>query len=243
MRKKRSYIWKILLETLQEIINESNSYTEVLQKLGFNAYSGNHRTLKERIRVENINCSLLEKGRKKKYEETKCRFTNEEIFIENSTYPNKTQLKKKLINLGLKYECQQCNIGPIYNNIALTLQLDHINGINNDNRIVNLRFLCPNCHSQTNTFSGKKNKKICKCEEKASKQKSKCKKCNIQYLEKYNNCKTKIDWPTPEVMSILVWGKPSSTLAKELGVSDVAINKFCKIFNISKPPRGYWSKQ
>ena len=42
----------------------------------------------------------------------------------------------------------------------LTLQLDHINGINNDNRKENLRFLCPNCHSQTNTFAGKNLKNI-----------------------------------------------------------------------------------
>lgn len=40
-------------------------------------------------------------------------------------------------------------------NKDITLQLDHINGVNDDNRIENLRFLCPNCHSQTSTFTGR----------------------------------------------------------------------------------------
>lgn len=63
-------------------------------------------------------------------------------------------LKSKL--LSIKEEiCELCKIGPIWNNLPLTLQIDHINGNNKDNRIENLRFLCPNCHSQTDTFGAK----------------------------------------------------------------------------------------
>lgn len=53
----------------------------------------------------------------------------------------------------------------------------------------------------------------------------------------------KIEWPSVEEMSVLVFEKPTQHLAKELGVSDVAIGKFCKKHNIAKPPRGYWAKQ
>ena len=54
----------------------------------------------------------------------------------------------------MEYKCQKCGISEWLGN-PLTLQLDHINGVNNDHRLTNLRFLCPNCHSQTDTYAGK----------------------------------------------------------------------------------------
>ena len=78
------------------------------------------------------------------------------ILVENSTYANISRLKIRLINEGrLEYKCACCgNIGE-WQGQKLTLQLDHINGKNNDHRIENLRFLCPNCHSITETYAGK----------------------------------------------------------------------------------------
>lgn len=64
-------------------------------------------------------------------------------------------IKKLLLELGiLKYECGVCKIFE-WMGKRLSLQLDHINGINNDNRVKNLRLICPNCHSQTSTYAGK----------------------------------------------------------------------------------------
>ena len=77
------------------------------------------------------------------------------ILVENSEF-NRTHLKRKLLNGGfLKNECYVCGQLPMWNGKPLTLQLDHINGISNDNRIENLRILCPHCHSQTENFAGK----------------------------------------------------------------------------------------
>lgn len=68
-------------------------------------------------------------------------------------------VRKRLLEEGiLRHECYECGITHWFGK-ALTLQLDHINGINDDNRIENLRMLCPNCHSQTDTFSGKNRRK------------------------------------------------------------------------------------
>lgn len=53
---------------------------------------------------------------------------------------------------------------------------------------------------------------------------------------------SKIEWPSVEEMSKLVFEKPTQQLAKDLGVSDVAVGKFCKKHNIKKPERGYWTK-
>lgn len=52
----------------------------------------------------------------------------------------------------------------------------------------------------------------------------------------------KIQWPTAEEMSRLVWEKPLSNLAEDLGVSDKSVAKFCLKNSIEKPPRGYWLK-
>ena len=79
-------------------------------------------------------------------------------MVKNSSYTNFFRLKKRIINENLiEYKCSICGIEN-WNNKPIVLQLDHINGNNRDNRIENLRFLCPNCHSQTETFC-KKNKK------------------------------------------------------------------------------------
>ena len=83
-----------------------------------------------------------------------------EILIDNSTYYNRTSLKARLFKSNLlENKCIECGIGSIWNGKKLVLHLDHINGKYNDNRIENLRILCPNCHSQTDTYSGKNMKK------------------------------------------------------------------------------------
>ena len=84
---------------------------------------------------------------------------DEDVFVENSTYA-RHRLKGRIIQQSLKqYICDDCGLDGNWNGKKLSLQLDHINGVNNDNRLENLRFLCPNCHSQTDNFSGKACKK------------------------------------------------------------------------------------
>jgi hypothetical protein len=66
---------------------------------------------------------------------------------------NKRILKEKI----LKNECSVCEINE-WNSKPISLHLDHINGISTDHRLENLRFICPNCHSQTDTYCGKNKK-------------------------------------------------------------------------------------
>jgi hypothetical protein len=78
----------------------------------------------------------------------------EEVFTENSHKSNDV-VKNALLNNSLKeYKCEVCSLIE-WQGKPVKLHLDHINGINTDNRIDNLRFLCPNCHSQTDTYCGK----------------------------------------------------------------------------------------
>lgn len=80
-----------------------------------------------------------------------------EVFCENSTFLSNFRLKIRFLEAtGIPNECVFCGLGPVWNGAPLTLQLDHINGINTDHRLENLRLLCPNCHSQTPTYAGKR---------------------------------------------------------------------------------------
>lgn len=130
--------------------------SECCRKIGLSENGGNSRyQIHKRCKELNIDYSHLSNTNpitKRKPQKQEI----DNILVKNSTYLNRTALKKRLISEGLlEYKCVICGNRGIWNNYPLTLQLDHINGINNDNRLENLRFLCPNCHSQTTTFSGR----------------------------------------------------------------------------------------
>lgn len=83
------------------------------------------------------------------------RFANETVFVENSTYP-RHRLKERILKEDMiSYICDDCGIGPEWNGKELILQLEHKNGVNDDKRLENLCFLCPNCHTQTNSYAAK----------------------------------------------------------------------------------------
>ena len=76
-------------------------------------------------------------------------------YLKKDTYPGNRWLRKALNEyVGMEYKCVHCSIST-WNDKPITLEIDHINGDNSDNRIENLRYLCPNCHSQTSTYKGK----------------------------------------------------------------------------------------
>lgn len=80
---------------------------------------------------------------------------DEDVFVENSTYA-RHRIKERIIKQKMiPYECNCCGIGPEWNKKPMPLILDHINGINNDNRLENLRFVCSNCDSQLDTYKSR----------------------------------------------------------------------------------------
>lgn len=78
--------------------------------------------------------------------------------MEWSTTTARSRIKTEILEKKLiPYECDICKLGD-WLSTPISLHLDHIDGVNNNNKLSNLRFLCPNCHSQTETYCGKQNK-------------------------------------------------------------------------------------
>jgi len=146
-------------EEIEEILEESNSLSEVMKKLGYTANRGNsYKPMKDYFNFLGIDTSKFSKNAAKNFSHPKAELSD--ILVVNSNYTNMSRLKKRLIAANLiEYKCSICGNKGEWMGKEIVLQLDHINGNNRDNRIENLRFLCPNCHSQTDTFCRKGKKK------------------------------------------------------------------------------------
>jgi 5-methylcytosine-specific restriction endonuclease McrA len=149
-----SLIGKLTNNEFIDLVADSETISEIASRIGYRSKGGGvTKLIKDRIDELNIDISHFNKYSKGSSVERNKPL--EEILVENSSYTNNTSLKRRLLKANLlKYECSICKISE-WNNMPLSLQLDHVNGNNKDNRIENLRLLCPNCHSQTDTFSGR----------------------------------------------------------------------------------------
>lgn len=152
--KRSSKIWEISKEDLLNLVSKSSSYKEILNHFGLENKGNNFKTLRQRMSEDSIDFSHF-KSRKEYLKEYQKAVPLESLLVEKCSF-NRTHLKNKLLKSRLlRNECYICGQLPVWNNKPLSLQLDHINGISDDNRIENLRILCPHCHSQTENFAGK----------------------------------------------------------------------------------------
>lgn len=269
-RKRTSLVWRISDEEFRTVIEQAYSYSHALSYFNLQNKGHNSNTIKDRIKHLGLSTAHF-LGRIES--STRSRQLTKERFIQNVLTENSGKqrhcVKKYLLRFDLiKYECSKCFNNGVWMNEKISLQLDHKNGINNDNRLDNLTFLCPNCHSQTDNFAGKACRKNTKngwgsrvrsdpstFKELRARQlhhpPKNCKKCGNIFNKVGKKCEAcvqktspryKIKWPTPEVVQKLLWEKPCTVIAKEWGISDNAINKFVKKHGLTKPGRGYWAK-
>jgi Zn finger protein HypA/HybF involved in hydrogenase expression len=142
-----------------EALHDCKSITKTCEKLEISPSITNRKKISLFIRVNSIDVSHFEYGSSTR---RNLGLVTMDDFCINSTRDYGTIKQFIIRNKILDHTtCQICKHINEWEGKELSLQMDHINGINNDHRLENLRFLCPNCHSQTHTF-GNKNRKFIK---------------------------------------------------------------------------------
>ena len=149
-------IYECTDEQFVNLIKNSANIAEVLFKLGYTVKGNSWGYSQVKQRMTDLNLSSANfKGKNTYYETNKEREISPDKLFRINCKHTRTVLRRNIIrNNLLPYKCAICGISK-WNNKTLSLELDHINGMNNDNRLENLRFLCPNCHSQTTTYGSR----------------------------------------------------------------------------------------
>ncbi|OGE80510.1 MAG: hypothetical protein A2660_00660 [Candidatus Doudnabacteria bacterium RIFCSPHIGHO2_01_FULL_45_18] len=148
-------------EQLRLAAKESSSIRQVLFKIGLIPAGGNYVQVQSYLKALKVSTSHFKgkawnkgmKGLKNP------QIPLEKVLVKDSSYQS-YKLKNRLFYLGMKQqECEQCGWAKKTSEGRLPLELDHINGDRKDNRLENLRILCPNCHSLQPTHRGRNRKK------------------------------------------------------------------------------------
>lgn len=149
--------WRYSREEVEEKAKKNISWTGLMADLGIRFVGSNILTVKKLIKFYNVDVSHFNLSQALSNASRNSR-SDEERFCKNSTIC-RSSLKRHIIKNNLiEYNCKKCGLGDQWQNETLVLTIEHINGVNDDNRLENLCFLCPNCHSQTGSFAGRNQK-------------------------------------------------------------------------------------
>ena len=205
------------------------TFSGVLRDLGLSRSPGNWRLVRARIATLGLSTSGL-RGKAHGTTIPGNRRDLGELLVQNGPYIGSHSLKQRLLREGLlRKVCSACDLGPEWRGRPLGLELDHRNGECTDNRLENLRLLCPNCHSQmkkaVGTNSGRyraPDHRCVDCTAKVFRGSERCNRCRGL------RARDKSDWPPAKELAERVARSSYSEIARELGVSDNGLRKHIK---------------
>ena len=143
---------------LAEAVAVSFSWAETLRRLGYCPTGGNWKTVKRKVARLGISTEHFDPYATTRRRGAARRIPLEKVLVEGSTY-SRSALKQRLYERGLKQRrCELCGQDEHWNGRRISLILDHINGVRDDNRLENLRIICPNCAAGLDTHCGRKNR-------------------------------------------------------------------------------------
>lgn len=230
---------RISREELAEAVKVSVSMSDALRALGIYTHRGQPAYYKRKAIEYGISMDHFDPYNPMKWGGIGLEKPTHLILVKGENRADGKMLTRAMVQSGVKHLCSGCDRGPQWQNKPLMLQVDHMNGDSTDHRIENLRFLCPNCHSQTDNFCGRKNKKYREVDAMGRVIKYECPECG-GYMSKWGElCRKcsnrsrlgsyqKIEWPKLDWIVEEVSRRGFLAVGADLGVSDNSVRKFVR---------------
>ncbi len=222
---------------LRQAIASSYNWAQTLRRLGYCPTGGNPMTIKKYVKRWSIDVSHFDPERGRYRGARARRIPLDEVLVEHSNY-NRGNLKKRLYTEGLKdRRCEGCGQGELWNGSQMSLILDHINGVRDDNRLENLRVVCPNCAATLPTHCGKGLRKprvemLCElCGIKFNRRFRAQRFCSRDCGQRAGACRNRrVERPPYDQLMREIAASSYLAVGRRYGVSDNAIRKWVRAY-------------
>jgi ribosomal protein S27AE len=235
-------------DELAAAVAASLSWADVLRALGYQPRGGNFRTVRRHAARLRLSTEHFDPGRARRAALGRPARPLGEVLVERSSYARHS-LKLRLFAAGLKEpRCEMCGQGELWRGARMALILDHINGVADDNRLENLRILCPNCNATLATHCGRKNR--------LPPEPRDCKHCGEAFMPKHSRhwycgpscgqrapCRAgtrpqtrRVERPPYEQLLAEIEATSWSAVGRRYGVSDNAVRKWVRQYERERAP-------
>ncbi len=225
---------------LREVVARSRTMTEVLRHFGLRPAGGNHKLLRRWLETVGYLVRPL-----RRHTAARCggsRSPLEAVLVPGSTY-QRGQLKQRLYDAGLKQRaCELCGQGEEWRGRRMSLILDHINGVADDNRLENLQIVCPNCAATLDTHCGRANRRTvddqtclrcgARFRPKSSHQRYCSRECGVRWARAGQSRPgaRRVERPPYEELRAEVAALGWRAVGRKYGVSDNAVRKWMRAY-------------